>query len=63
MFNVITNHKINKTPVSLKEAIKLAQSNIYVSQKDIDRIKFDFETGVQKTQITYGFSSVWIEKA
>lgn len=63
MFNVITNHRINKKPLTLKEALKLAQKHIYISDKDIERAKFDFETGCKKYIITYGFSSVWIERA
>jgi hypothetical protein len=63
MFNVITNSRINKKPLTLKEALSLAQKHIYVSQKDIDKAKFDFETGCKDYKITYGFSSVWIERA
>jgi hypothetical protein len=63
MFNVITNSRINKKPLTLKEALILAQKHIYVSQKDIDKAKFDFETGCKDFKITYGFSSVWIERA
>jgi hypothetical protein len=63
MFNVITNSQINKKPLSLKDALSLAQKHIYVSQKDIERAKFDFETGCKDYKIVYGFSSVWIERA
>jgi hypothetical protein len=63
MFNVITNHRINKKPVSLKEALNLARLHIYVSEKDVERATFDLETGCQNYKIQYGFSSVWIEKA
>ena len=62
MFNVITNHVINKKPVFLKEAFDLARQHIYVSDKDIERAKFDFETGCKNYKIVYGFSSVWIER-
>jgi len=63
MFNVITNRVINDKPLTLKEAFALAHQHIYISQKDIDRATFDFETGCKDYKITYGFSSVWIERA
>jgi hypothetical protein len=63
MFNVITNHRINKKPVTLKEAFKLVCENIYFSDKDKERAKFHFETSGKNFQVTYGFSSVWIERA
>ena len=62
MYNVITNHCINKKPVLLNEAFDLARKNIYVSDNDIKRAKFDFETGCKNYKISYGFSSVWIER-
>jgi len=62
MFNVITNHVINKKPLSLEEAFKLANEHIYVDEKDIKKAKFDFETGCKNYKIVYGFSSVWIER-
>ena len=62
MFNVITNHAINKEPVDIDTAIKLAKSEIYLSPKDEERCRFDLSTGCSDFKIQYGFSSVWIER-
>ena len=62
MFNVITNHRVNKIPLNLHDAIDLCKSFIYVSDYDIKRITLDFQNDKPNSIIVYGFSSVWIER-
>ena len=62
MFNVITNHVINKNPIDLETALKLAKGEIYLSDKDEQRCRYDLTTGCDSFKIQYGFSSVWIER-
>ena len=62
MFNVIARGIINKKPVDLDTAVKLARGEIYLSDKDEKRLRFDLSTGCDDFKIQYGFSSVWIER-
>lgn len=63
MFNVIAKGIINKKPVDLDTAVKLARGEIYLSDNDEKRLRFDLTTGCADFKIQYGFSSVWIERA
>jgi len=62
MFNVIARGIINKKPVDLDTAVKLARGEIYLSDQDEKRLRFDLSTGCDDFKIQYGFSSVWIER-
>jgi hypothetical protein len=62
MFNVIGRGIINNKPVDLDTAIKLARGEIYLSDQDEKRLRFDLTTGCVDFKIQYGFSSVWIER-
>ena len=62
MFNVYGKGFINDKPVDLNTAIKLARGEIYLSDDDEKRCRFDLTTGCAQFKIQYGFSSVWIER-
>ena len=62
MFNVIGRGIINKKPVDLDTAVRLARGEIYLSDQDEKRLRFDLTTGCNEFKIQYGFSSVWIER-
>ena len=62
MFNVYGKGFINDKPVDLNTAIKLARGEIYLSDDDEKRCRFDMTTGCAQFKIQYGFSSVWIER-
>jgi len=62
MFNVYRNGFINDKPVDLDTAVRLARREIYLSDQDEKRLRFDLTTGCAEFKIQYGFSSVWIER-